>query len=231
MDAFKVDDDENDKVIAAELESSFAHMSLDESGLVGTSENAGQNKEIEKVFLREYASTKVVAVLERLKPIIENGDKCVIVSQWTSMLAIIEYHLKHSNTRYTSITGLVKTEDRQHRVNDFNRRNGGPSVMLLSLTAGGVGLNLVGGNHLFMVDLHWNPALELQACDRIHRLGQTKNVFIHKAASKKLTKLTKDELMFLFELDKPAATLQKTRTATALASTNAQATSSHLHPK
>jgi transcription termination factor 2 len=65
--------------------------------------------------------------------------------------------------------------------------------MLLSLTASGVGLvyflfeikyfiskNLTGGNHLFMVDLHWNPALELIACDRIHRLGQTKNVLIHK---------------------------------------------------
>lgn len=53
--------------------------------------------------------------------------------------------------------------------------------MLLSLTAGGVGLNLVGGNHLFLIDLHWNPALEQQACDRIYRIGQTKNVFIHKS--------------------------------------------------
>lgn len=53
--------------------------------------------------------------------------------------------------------------------------------MLLSLTAGGVGLNLVGGNHLFLVDLHWNPALEQQASDRIYRIGQTKNVFIHKS--------------------------------------------------
>nr|CAD2144813.1 unnamed protein product [Meloidogyne enterolobii] len=254
MDAFKVDDYETDKVIAAEFEASFANMSLDESGLVDTSENKGQNKQIEKVFQREYASTKVVAVLERLKPIIENGDKCVIVSQWTSMLSIIEYHLKLSNTKYTSITGNVKAEERQHRVDSFNKRNFGPSVMLLSLTAGGVGLNLVGGNHLFMVDLHWNPALELQACDRIHRLGQTKNVFIHKfvcsstieqrvlqlqekktqlatsvlegAASKKLTKLTKDELMFLFELDKPAPTTQKTRAATALANANSQPTTS-----
>ncbi|CAK5122328.1 unnamed protein product [Meloidogyne enterolobii] len=254
MDAFKVDDDETDKVIAAEFEASFANMSLDESGLVDASENTGQNKLIEKVFQREYASTKVVAVLERLKPIIENGDKCVIVSQWTSMLGIIEYHLKLSNTKYTSITGNVKAEERQHRVDSFNKRNFGPSVMLLSLTAGGVGLNLTGGNHLFMVDLHWNPALELQACDRIHRLGQTKNVFIHKfvcsstieqrvlqlqekktqlatsvlegAASKKLTKLTKDELMFLFELDKPAPSTQKTRAATALANANSQPTTS-----
>lgn len=52
--------------------------------------------------------------------------------------------------------------------------------MLLSLKAGGVGLNLVGGNHLFLIDLHWNPALEQQAFDRVYRMGQEKNVFVHK---------------------------------------------------
>lgn len=52
--------------------------------------------------------------------------------------------------------------------------------MLLSLTAGGVGLNLVGGNHLFLVDLHWNPQLEMQAQDRIYRVGQKKDVNVYK---------------------------------------------------
>ena len=52
--------------------------------------------------------------------------------------------------------------------------------MLLSLLAGGVGLNLVGGNHLFLADMHWNPQLEAQACDRIYRLGQEKPVHIHR---------------------------------------------------
>lgn len=52
--------------------------------------------------------------------------------------------------------------------------------MILSLCAGGTGLNLVGGNHLFILDLHWNPSLEAQACDRIHRMGQQKEVFIYK---------------------------------------------------
>lgn len=69
---------------------------------------------------------------------------------------------------------------RQKRADAFNNPTDGPRVMLLSLTAGGVGLNLIGGNHLFLVDLHWNPALEQQACDRIYRMGQSKNVFIHK---------------------------------------------------
>ncbi|KHN71317.1 Transcription termination factor 2, partial [Toxocara canis] len=120
---------------------------------------------------------------------------------------------------------------RQPRVNSFNTIGAGAQVMLLSLTAGGVGLNLVGGNHLFLVDLHWNPALEQQACDRIYRMGQTKNVFIHKlicletieervltlqqsktalakgvlegAASKKLSKLTMADLKYLFDLGRP----------------------------
>lgn len=52
--------------------------------------------------------------------------------------------------------------------------------MLLSLSAGGTGLNLAGGNHLFIMDLHWNPALEQQACDRIYRMGQTRDVFIYR---------------------------------------------------
>ena len=53
-------------------------------------------------------------------------------------------------------------------------------VMLLSLQAGGVGLNLIGANHVFIVDMHWNPALEEQAADRCHRMGQKKDVFIHR---------------------------------------------------
>lgn len=56
-------------------------------------------------------------------------------------------------------------------------------VLLLSLTAGGVGLNLVGANHLFLLDLHWNPQLENQAQDRIYRMGQKKNVNIYKYMS------------------------------------------------
>ena len=65
-------------------------------------------------------------------------------------------------------------------VEDFNRTNGGAQIMLLSLAAGGVGLNLVGANHLFLLDMHWNPQLEAQACDRIYRVGQKRDVTIHK---------------------------------------------------
>lgn len=93
---------------------------------------------------------------------------------------MIEIHIKSSGFKYTSITGQVLVKDRQERVDSFNREKGGARVMLLSLAAGGVGLNLTGGNHLVMVDLHWNPALEQQAFDRIYRMGQKKDVFIHR---------------------------------------------------
>lgn len=63
----------------------------------------------------------------------------------------------------------------------FNDRHSGPRVLLLSLTAGGVGLNLTGANHLLLFDIHWNPQLETQAQDRIYRFGQTKNVHIYKS--------------------------------------------------
>ena len=65
-------------------------------------------------------------------------------------------------------------------MDSFNYPHGDPKVLLLSLTAGGVGLNLVGGNHLLLIDIHWNPQLEVQAQDRIYRFGQKKNVFIYK---------------------------------------------------
>lgn len=65
-------------------------------------------------------------------------------------------------------------------MDSFNAPNDDPKILLLSLTAGGVGLNLVGGNHLLLIDIHWNPQLEVQAQDRIYRFGQKKDVFIYK---------------------------------------------------
>ncbi|VDD94457.1 unnamed protein product [Enterobius vermicularis] len=152
----------------------------------------------------------------------------VVVSQWTSLLEIIEQRLTQYGVEYTCITGKVLPKNRQQCVESFNRRNGGARVMLLSLTAGGVGLNLTGGNHLFLLDLHWNPAIEQQACDRIYRMGQKKDIFIYKfichetieqrvlnlqeskkalaesvlkgATSKKLNKLTINDIKFLFGL-------------------------------
>merc|ERR1712141_96994 len=107
-------------------------------------------------------------------------EKTVIVSQWTSMLNIMKKHIQELGFKVAEINGSIPVKERSAIVNDFNRVNAGKEVMLLSLGAGGVGLNLVGANHLFLLDMHWNPQLERQACDRIYRVGQTKEVVIHK---------------------------------------------------
>ncbi|GIX74820.1 hypothetical protein CDAR_73862 [Caerostris darwini] len=137
---------------------------------------------------RMVKSVKLQKLYEMLDKIAEesnNKDKSVIVSQWVSLLEIVGYHLREKGIEYHMIAGNTKAEDRQIASEDFNYNDDGCKIMLLSLKAGGVGLNLVGGNHMFLLDLHWNPALERQACDRIHRVGQTKDVFIYKFVCKK----------------------------------------------
>ncbi|CAI2332241.1 unnamed protein product [Caenorhabditis sp. 36 PRJEB53466] len=137
-----------------------------------------------RIFEPDYISCKIKKTLELVESIMKKNEKVVIISQWVSVLNLLESHIRQSGVEYTSITGQVLVKDRQERVDSFNREGGGAKVMLLSLTAGGIGLNLTGGNHLVMVDLHWNPALEQQACDRIYRMGQKRPVFIHRLVAK-----------------------------------------------
>ncbi|XP_068946346.1 transcription termination factor 2 [Petaurus breviceps papuanus] len=108
------------------------------------------------------------------------GRRSVIVSQWTCMLKIVALHLQQRGLTYAVIDSSVNPKQRMDLVEAFNNSCRGPQVMLISLLAGGVGLNLTGGNHLFLLDMHWNPALEDQACDRIYRVGQKKDVVIHR---------------------------------------------------
>ncbi|XP_021051862.1 transcription termination factor 2 [Mus pahari] len=126
-------------------------------------------------------STKVSSLLAELEAIQKGpgSQKSVIVSQWTSMLQVVALHLKKNRLTYATIDGSVNPKQRMDLVEAFNHSRG-PQVMLISLLAGGVGLNLTGGNHLFLLDMHWNPSLEDQACDRIYRVGQEKDVVIHR---------------------------------------------------
>ncbi|XP_061579080.1 transcription termination factor 2 [Cololabis saira] len=134
------------------------------------------------IFEDTSKSTKISAITSELMAIREkSGDqKSVIVSQWTSMLSIVAVHLNQMGLRCGVIDGSVNPKRRMDLVEEFNTNPKGPQVMLVSLCAGGVGLNLIGGNHLFLIDMHWNPALEDQACDRIYRVGQHRDVTIHR---------------------------------------------------
>ncbi|XP_067373508.1 transcription termination factor 2 isoform X2 [Channa argus] len=135
-----------------------------------------------ELFENTSESTKISAIISELKAIRHKADdqKSVIVSQWTSMLHIVAVHLQRMGLTYGVIDGTVNPKRRIDLVEEFNTNPKGPQVMLVSLCAGGVGLNLIGGNHLFLLDMHWNPALEDQACDRIYRVGQRKDVTIHR---------------------------------------------------
>ncbi|XP_031412074.1 transcription termination factor 2 [Meleagris gallopavo] len=102
-------------------------------------------------------STKVSHLLAELKTIQSHPEsqKSVVVSQWTSMLKVVAVHLQRLGLKYSVVDGSVNPKQRMDVVEEFNNNPKGPQVMLVSLLAGGVGLNLTGGNHLFLLDMHW----------------------------------------------------------------------------
>jgi SNF2 family DNA or RNA helicase len=120
-------------------------------------------------------------VLDALEPLIEDGHKALVFSQWTSLLDRIEPHLTERGTEFLRLDG--KTRDRQSVVERF-QDPGGPQILLASLKAGGTGLNLTAADHVFILDPWWNPAAEDQAADRAHRIGQTRSVMVYRLVAK-----------------------------------------------
>jgi SNF2 family DNA or RNA helicase len=113
---------------------------------------------------------------ELLPTLIEEGRRILLFSQFTSMLALIEEHLQLEDIPYLKLTG--QTKERANLVSQFQA--GAFPVFLISLKAGGTGLNLTAADTVVHYDPWWNPAAENQATDRAHRIGQTKPVFVHK---------------------------------------------------
>jgi SNF2 family DNA or RNA helicase len=126
-------------------------------------------------------SSKVEAVVEALSDAAEDGHKALVFSQWTSLLDLVQPHLNEAGIAFTRLDG--STVDRAGVVNAF-QSEGGPPVLLLSLKAGGTGLNLTAADHVFLLDPWWNPAVEDQAADRAHRIGQDKPVFVYRLVAK-----------------------------------------------
>jgi superfamily II DNA or RNA helicase len=122
-------------------------------------------------------SAKTAYLMEDLLPeLLDEGHRVLIFSQFTEMLAIIEAELKKAGIDFVQITG--QTKDRETPQLRFQK--GEVPVFLISLKAGGSGLNLTAADTVIHYDPWWNPAAEAQASDRAHRIGQTKPVFIHK---------------------------------------------------
>ena len=105
------------------------------------------------------------------------GRKALVFSQWTSLLDLTEPHLRHAGIDFVRLDG--STRDRGAVVARF-QDDSGPPVMLISLKAGGTGLNLTAADHVFLLDPWWNPAVEAQAADRAHRIGQERPVMVYR---------------------------------------------------
>jgi superfamily II DNA or RNA helicase len=126
-------------------------------------------------------SGKMEAVLEKLETVLEQHHKVLIFSQFVQHLQIIKRALDEQGVAYAYLDG--STTDRKGQVESFQKSDG-QSVFLISLKAGGVGLNLTAADYVFLLDPWWNPAAEAQAIDRAHRIGQEKTVFTYKFITK-----------------------------------------------
>jgi superfamily II DNA or RNA helicase len=143
---------------------------------------------------RADTSSKVEALAEALEDAAADGHKALVFSQWTSLLDLVEPHLSMPFTRLDG-----STRDRAGVVAEF-QAEGGPPVMLVSLKAGGTGLNLTAADHVFLLDPWWNPAVEDQAADRAHRIGQDKPVMVYRLVAKD----TVEERIFALQARKRA---------------------------
>lgn len=132
------------------------------------------------VFDGEKPSTKIRKLLPLIQEKIDQNEKVIIVSVFTSYLDIIANFLHDNGIPYCLFTGKTSISNRDEMVSQFNDPQSKFQVMLLSMKAGSVGLNLTGANNMFILDVFWNPQQELQAMDRIHRFGQVKSVTIIK---------------------------------------------------
>jgi superfamily II DNA or RNA helicase len=126
-------------------------------------------------------SSKIERLLEALEDAAADGHKALVFSQWTSLLDLVEPHLNAADIAFTRLDGT--TRDRAAVVQEFQRA-GGPPVMLVSLKAGGTGLNLTAADHVFLLDPWWNPAVEDQAADRAHRIGQDRPVMVYRLVAR-----------------------------------------------
>lgn len=123
------------------------------------------------------AYAKLEFLIPHIKELESEGHKSLVFSQFTSMLSIVRQHLDETGIDYEYLDG--QTRDRQARVDRF-QSDDNCKVFLISLKAGGLGLNLTAADYVFLLDPWWNPAVEAQAIDRAHRVGQTRTVFAYR---------------------------------------------------
>ena len=125
----------------------------------------------------EERSDKFDRILELIEEIVDQEEHAVLFTQWLDALNLFQKALNRRGIRWVRLDGSVPMRIRQQRIDHFNERK--VDVALCSLQAMGHGVNLTAANHVIHVDRWWNPAIEDQATDRLHRIGQTRTVFVH----------------------------------------------------
>ncbi|OUL31251.1 ATP-dependent helicase [Nostoc sp. RF31YmG] len=131
--------------------------------------------------LEKYHSAKLQRLDEMLEEALAEGDRALIFTQFAEWGKLLKPHLeKQLGREIFFLYGSTSKKQREEMIDRFQHDPQGPPIMILSLKAGGVGLNLTRANHVFHFDRWWNPAVENQATDRVFRIGQTRNVQVHK---------------------------------------------------
>ncbi|KAI3706455.1 hypothetical protein L6452_24209 [Arctium lappa] len=124
-------------------------------------------------------SSKVSALLRELECFRSSGSKSIVFSQWTAFLDLLQIPLSRNNISFARLDGTLNQQQREKVIKQFSEESD-ILVLLMSLKAGGVGINLTAASNAFVMDPWWNPAVEEQAVMRIHRIGQTKSVSIKR---------------------------------------------------
>lgn len=169
-------------------------------GLTQLRQIANHPKMVEEEFVGD--SGKLEDIRYMVESALSEGHKILIFSQFVKHLTIVRKYLEEEGLSYAYLDG--STKDRQGQVNDF-QNNKDIKLFLISLRAGGLGLNLTAADYVFLLDPWWNPAIEEQAVDRAHRIGQKKTVFTYKfitrdTVEEKILALQKNKLRLASDL-------------------------------
>jgi SNF2 family DNA or RNA helicase len=147
-------------------------------GLLQLRQNCLWQNRNEQHNYHQIESSKIEFLLETLEAILEEDHQAIIFSQFTTYLDIIQHHFNEKHWKYSRIDGSQSITKRQDQVDKF--QSGQNRVFLISLKAGGVGLNLTAASYVFIMDPWWNPAVESQAIDRAHRIGQKNTLTVYR---------------------------------------------------
>ncbi|MCW5314339.1 DEAD/DEAH box helicase family protein [Nostoc sp. KVJ3] len=136
---------------------------------------------LKQTTLEQHHSAKLLRLEEMLEEVLAEGDRALIFTQFAEWGKLLKPYLeKQLGREIFFLYGSTSKKQREEMIDRFQHDPQGPPIMILSLKAGGVGLNLTRANHVFHFDRWWNPAVENQATDRVFRIGQTRNVQVHK---------------------------------------------------